>query len=77
MQIFVKTLNGKNITLEVEPSQTILEVKGMLETKEGIPVAEQRIIFGGKQLDDSDVLADKGVESMSSLHLVLRLLGGN
>ncbi len=77
MQIFVKTLNGKNITLEVEPSQTILNVKGMLEEKEGIPVAEQRIIFGGKQLEDSDVLADKGVESMSSLHLVLRLLGGN
>ncbi len=77
MQIFVKTLTGKTTTLEVEPSNTTLDVKKMLADKEGVAVAEQRLIFEGKQLDDTDTLSARGIQSMSTLHLVLRLLGGD
>ena len=75
-QIFVKTLTGRTITLGVESSTTVEQFKGMIHDREGIPADQQRLVFGGKELQDGRTLADYSISKDATVFLVLRLRGG-
>mmetsp|Transcript_19869 Transcript_19869/g.41471 ORF Transcript_19869/g.41471 Transcript_19869/m.41471 type:complete len:240 (-) Transcript_19869:186-905(-) len=76
MQLFVKTLSGKTVSIEVEEGESIEDVKAKISEKEGIPAEQQRLIFGGEQLQDGKTIDDYDLGDDSTLHLVLRLRGG-
>jgi ubiquitin len=76
MQLFVKTLTGKTVSIEVEEGESIEDVKAKIAEKEGIPAEQQRLIFGGQQLQDGKTIDDYDMGDDATLHLVLRLRGG-
>ncbi|EAZ62794.1 predicted protein [Scheffersomyces stipitis CBS 6054] len=76
MQVKVKTLTGRDILVDIEPVDRIIRIKEMMEEKEGITPAQQRLIFNGSQLDDDKTVQESGIPAGASLHLVLTLRGG-
>jgi len=76
MQIFVKTLQGQTITVDVNADDTIDAVKRKIQAKENLPAVDQRLVYAGKSLDDQRTLSDYNVQDSATMHLLLRLKGG-
>ena len=76
MQIFVTTLSGRTITLEVEPSEAVESIKDKVDQKVDVPSDRQRLLHAGKHLENGRNLADYGIQNNTTVHLVVRLPGG-
>eukprot|EP00469_Lotharella_globosa_P014424 CAMPEP_0167826692 /NCGR_PEP_ID=MMETSP0112_2-20121227/10198_1 /TAXON_ID=91324 /ORGANISM="Lotharella globosa, Strain CCCM811" /LENGTH=169 /DNA_ID=CAMNT_0007729209 /DNA_START=52 /DNA_END=558 /DNA_ORIENTATION=- len=76
MQIMIKSLSGRSIPLDVQPGESISSIKKKIQEKEGVPIDQQRLIYGGKQLEEAQNLLDYNIQRDSTLHLVLRMKGG-
>mmetsp|Transcript_83 Transcript_83/g.238 ORF Transcript_83/g.238 Transcript_83/m.238 type:complete len:80 (-) Transcript_83:24-263(-) len=76
MEIKIKTLTGKELAIDVEPDDKIERIKERVNEREGIPPPQQRLIFGGKQMQDDKTVREYGIDAGTVLHLVLALRGG-
>ncbi|ORY70598.1 ubiquitin-related domain-containing protein, partial [Leucosporidium creatinivorum] len=76
LQLYVKTMTGKTITLAVASANTVNDLKIKIQEKEGIPLDQQRLIFLGKAMEESRTLADYSLQKESTVHLILSLRGG-
>ena len=75
MQVFVKNLVGRSITVDIEPTDTIRQLKDKIEQKEAIPHGDQRLVFAGKGLEDNRSVSDYSIQALSTIVMVLRLRG--
>lgn len=76
MQVFVKTLIGQTITLEVYPSDTVRTLKEKIQEKDDIPPDQQRLIYNGRQLEDEKKISYYDIQNLSTIHLLMRVFGG-
>lgn len=76
MQLFVKTLQGQTLTVNADTADTIQAVKERIAAKENLPAGEQRLVYAGKQLDETRSLQDYNIQENATLHLLMRLKGG-
>uniref|UniRef100_A0AAZ3RF94 Ubiquitin-like protein NEDD8 n=1 Tax=Oncorhynchus tshawytscha TaxID=74940 RepID=A0AAZ3RF94_ONCTS len=74
--VILDTLTGKEIEIDIEPTDKVERIKERVEEKEGIPPQQQRLIYSGKQMNDEKTAADYKIQGGSVLHLVLALRGG-
>jgi hypothetical protein len=76
IQVFVKTLTGLTLAFDVAPSDTLQSLKQKIMDRQGVPVSQQRLVFGAKQLADTRTMRDYGITDSSIIHLIMRMLGG-
>ena len=75
-QIFIKTINGKTITLNIHENVLIAEIKNKIQEKEHIPADQQILTFKGKNMDDDKTPNDYNIQKGDTIHLSTRLRGG-